>query len=182
FQARISPSLRSMDRHQRVIYVGSLSKTVSPGIRIGFMVAHRDIIREARIVRGTMFRHPPTLIQEVVALFIGLGYFDAHLRKLERRYKRRWQTMRDAISTHLGMLNRFDNRGGTSFWLTGPNGFDATHLRDCLRERGVLIDRGQTFYLDQTQKNGLRLGFAFVPVENLEGGVKIIAEEVRKLL
>ena len=73
-------------------------------------------------MRGTMFRHPPTLIQEVVALFIRLGYFDAHLRKLERRYKRRWQTMRDAISTHLGMLNRFDNRGGTSFWLTGTKG------------------------------------------------------------
>ena len=182
FQARSSPSLRSMDRNQRVIYIGSLSKTVSPGIRIGFIVAHRDIIREARVVRGTMFRHPPTLIQEVVALFIRLGYFDAHLRNLERRYKRRWQAMRDAISTHLDMLNRFDNKGGTSFWLTGPEGFDATLLRARLRERGVLIDRGQTFYLAQDRKNGLRLGFAFVPVERLDDGVKLIAEEVRKLI
>ena len=182
FQARSSPSLRSMDRNQRVIYIGSLSKTVSPGIRIGFMVAHRDIIREARIVRGTMFRHPPTLIQEVVALFIRLGYFDAHLRTLERRYKRRWQAMRDAISTHLTMLNQYDNKGGTSFWLTGPENFDATLLRTRLRERGVLIDRGQAYYLSQDKKNGLRLGFAFVPVSRLEAGVKIIAEEVRKLL
>ncbi|MGI9419703.1 MAG: PLP-dependent aminotransferase family protein [Geminicoccaceae bacterium] len=182
FQARMSPSLRSMDCCQRVIYIGSLSKTVSPGIRIGFMVAHPDIIREARIVRGTMFRHPPTLIQEVVALFIRLGYFDAHLRKLERRYKRRWQAMRDAISTHLGMLNQFDNKGGTSFWLTGPDDFDTTLLRERLRERGVLIDRGQAFYLDQDRKNGLRLGFAFVPLERLEDGIKLIADEVRKLL
>ena len=182
FQARISPSLRSMDRSQRVIYVGSLSKTVSPGIRIGFMVAHPDVISEARIVRGTMFCHPPTLIQEVVALFIRLGYFDAHLRRLERRYKRRWQAMRHAISTHLAMLDQADNEGGTSFWLTGPDGFDATLLRERLRDRGVLIDRGQTFYLDQAHKNGLRLGFAFVPVEKLESGVKLIAEEVRKLL
>ena len=182
FQARSSPSLRAMDRSQRVIYIGSLSKTVSPGIRIGFMVAHRDIIREARIVRGTMFRHPPTLIQEVVALFIRLGYFDAHLRTLERRYKRRWQAMRDAISTHLAMLNQYDNKGGTSFWLTGPEDFDATLLRTRLRERGVLIDRGQAYYLSQDKKNGLRLGFAFVPVDRLEAGVKIIAEEVRRLL
>lgn len=182
FQTRSSPPLRSMDRNQRVIYIGSLSKTVSPGLRIGFMVAHRDIIREARIVRGTMFRHPPTLIQEVVALFIRLGYFDAHLRNIERRYKRRWQTMRDAISTHLGMLNQYDNKGGTSFWLTGPDDFDATLLQARLRERGVLIDRGQTYYLAQDKKNGLRLGFAFVPVEKLEEGIKIIAEEVRKLI
>lgn len=182
FQARMSPPLRSMDHNQRVIYIGSLSKTVSPGIRIGFMVAHRDIIREARIVRGTMFRHPPTLIQEVVALFIRLGYFDSHLRKLERRYKRRWQAMRSAIATHLDMLDQYDNRGGTSFWLTGPDGFDATLLRTRLRERGVLIDRGQMFHLDQNRRNGLRLGFAFVPVERMDKGVKIIAEEVDKLL
>lgn len=182
FQARSSPSLRSMDHNQRVIYIGSFSKTLSPGIRIGFMVAHRDIIREARVVRGTMFRHPPSLIQEVVAMFIRLGYFDAHLRTLERRYKRRWQAMRQAISTHLGMLNQFDNKGGTSFWLTGPEGFDATLLRTRLRERGVLIDRGQAFYLDQGRKNGLRLGFAFVPVEKMEDGVQIIADEVKKLI
>ena len=182
FQARMSPPLRSLDQGQRVIYVGSLSKTVSPGLRIGFMVAHRDIIREARIVRGTMFRHPPTLIQEVVALFIRLGYFDAHLRKLERRYRRRWQAMRDAISTHLTALEQYDNRGGTSFWLTGPEAFDANLLRTRLRHRGVLIDRGQAFYLDQDKKNGLRLGFAFVPVEKLEDGIKLIADEVQQLL
>ena len=165
-----------------MIYIGSLSKTVSPGLRIGFMVAHRDIVREARIVRGTMFRHPPTLIQEVVALFIRLGYFDSHLRKLERRYKRRWQAMRDAISKHLTMLDQYDNKGGTSFWLTGPEHFDASLLRERLRGRGVLIDRGQAFYLAQDRKNGLRLGFAFVPVKKLEDGVKLIAEEVRKLI
>lgn len=90
--------------------------------------------------------------------------------------------MRRAISTHLGMLNQFDNRGGTSFWLTGPEGFDSTLLRTRLRDRGVLIDRGETFYLDRDQKNGLRLGFAFVPLEKLEDGIEIIADEVKKLL
>ena len=67
--AQSSPSIMSMDTTGRVIYVGSLSKTVSPGIRIGFIVAHRDIIREARVARGVMMRHPPTIIQEIVALF-----------------------------------------------------------------------------------------------------------------
>jgi len=182
FLARSSPPLRSLDRHQQVIYIGSFSKTISPGIRIGFMVAHRDIIHEARIVRGTMFRHPPTLIQEVVALFIRLGYFDAHLRNLERRYQRRWQTMRTAISRHLNMLAHFDNRGGTSFWLTGPEDFDTTVLRSRLKQRSVLIDSGQIFYLNQDHKNGLRLGFAYVPVEKLEDGIRLIAEEVKNLM
>ncbi|MEO9875665.1 MAG: PLP-dependent aminotransferase family protein [Anderseniella sp.] len=182
YLARSSPSLRAMDRHQRVIYVGSFSKTVSPGIRVGFIVAHRDIIREARIVRGTMFRHPPTLSQEMIAIFIRLGHYDAHLRNIERRYKKRWQAMLDAIATHLPMLENTRNMGGTSFWLTGPEHFDATLLRENLRARGVLIDKGQSFFLEADRKNCFRLGFAFVPVSKLEDGIKIIAEEVKKLL
>jgi len=182
YLARSSPSLRAMDRHQRVIYVGSFSKTVSPGIRVGFIVAHRDIIREARIVRGTMFRHPPNLLQEMIAIFIRLGHYDAHLGNIERRYKKRWQAMLDAIATHLPMLENTRNMGGTSFWLTGPDHFDATLLRERLRERGVLIDKGQSFFLEGDRKNCFRLGFAFVPILKLEGGIKIIAEEVKKLL
>ncbi len=182
FLGRATPTLRSMDRSGRVIYVGSFSKTISPGIRVGFIVAHRDIIRQARLVRGAMFRHAPTLAQEVVALFLRLGHFDAHLRNLERRYRRRWQTMRAAIDAHLGMLKRFENSGGTSFWLTGPEDFDSTRLRDRLRTRGVLIDSGQTFHLAQDRTNGLRLGFAFVPVERLEAGIQLIAQEVRKAI
>ena len=182
YLAKSSPSLRAMDEEQRVIYVGSFSKTVSPGIRVGFIVAHRDIIREARIVRGTMFRHPPNLLQEMIAIFIRLGYYDAHLRNIERRYKKRWQAMRDAIAAHLPMLEYTRNMGGTSFWLTGPEHLDGTLLRERLRERGVLIDKGQNFFLEGDRKNCFRLGFAFVPLSKLEEGIKIIAEEVKRLL
>ena len=176
-----SQSLRSQDKNDRVIYIGSLSKTVSPGIRLGFMVAHRDIIRQARIVRGVMMRHAPTIVQEVVALFFQLGYYDAHLRNIERRYKRRWHTMNDAITKHLGMLERTPTRGGTSFWLTGPEGFDASELGARLRGRGVLIDIGETYYLNKN-KRSFRLGFAFVPIDKLEEGIQMIAEEVQRLL
>jgi len=176
-----SRSLRSFDQNNRVIYVGSLSKTVSPGIRLGFMVAHRDIIERARTIRGVMMRHPPTIIQETVALFFRLGYYDAHLRNLQRRYKKRWQVMNHAISTHLSMLEQTQNKGGTSFWLRGPEGFNARDLADRLRDKGVLIDIGETFYLSHDTRS-FRLGFAFVTMQKLEEGIIIIAEEVKQLL
>ena len=182
YVAKSSPSLRSMDKTGRVIYVGSLSKTVSPGIRVGFIVAHRDIIREARIARGVMMRHPPTIVQEIVALFFQLGYYDAHLRNIERRYKKRWHAMDSALTKHLGMLERTQSEGGTSFWLTGPDGFKASELKSRLRSKGVLVDRGQDYYLIQNDDRSFRLGFAYVPVSKLEDGVKIIAQEVRNLL
>ncbi len=171
-------SLRSQDHNERVIYIGSLSKTVSPGIRLGFMVAHRDIIKQARIVRGVMMRHPPTIVQEVVALFFKLGYYDSHIRNIERRYKKRWHSMNDSIAKHLGMLHRTNSRGGTSFWLTGPPGFDATELSIRLRAKGVLIDVGEMYSLNGDNRS-FRLGFAFVPLKKLDEGIRLIAEEVK---
>ena len=177
-----SPSMMSMDTTGRVIYVGSLSKTVSPGIRLGFIVEHRDIIREARIVRGVMMRHTPTIVQEIVALFFQLGHYDSHLRNIERRYQKRWHEMDAALGKHLAMLQRTKSRGGTSFWLKGPKGFDASDLAVRLRSKGVLIDPGQDYYLNYNEKRDFRLGFASVPVSKLEDGVKIIAEEVCSML
>ncbi|MCY4286750.1 MAG: PLP-dependent aminotransferase family protein [Thiotrichales bacterium] len=179
---RPSPSLRSLDANGRIVYVGSLSKTISPGIRLGFIVAHRNIIREARMIRGVMLRHPPTIVQETAARFIRLGYYDAHLRHVERRYRKRWHTMRDAIRRHLSMLDMTDTVGGSCFWLTGPAGFDATELAARLTSEGVLVDKGQTFYLNNENRRSFRVGFAYVPVGKLEEGVRIIAREVRKLL
>lgn len=182
YVAKSSASLRSMDRTGRVIYVGSLSKTVSPGIRLGFVVAHKDIIREARIARGVMMRHPPTIVQEIVALFFQLGHYDSHLANIERRYKKRWHTMYTALTSHLGMLRHTASEGGTSFWMTGPDGFDASELAIRLRGRGVLIDRGRDYYLNYDDNRSFRLGFAYVPVSKLEAGVQIVAEEVERLL
>ena len=182
YVAKASPSLYSMDRTRRVMYVGSLSKTVSPGIRLGFIVAHADIIREARVARGVMMRHPPTIVQEIVALFFQLGHYDAHLRNIERRFNKRWHAMNDALTKHLGMLQVSQSNGGTSFWLTGPDGFDATALAAKLKKRGVLVDRGQDYFLNDNDSRSFRLGFAYVPVSKLEAGVKVIAEEVNALL
>lgn len=182
YVAKASPSLYSMDRTRRVMYVGSLSKTVSPGIRLGFIVAHADIIRQARVARGVMMRHPPTIVQEIVALFFQLGHYDAHLRNIERRFNRRWHAMNDALTKHLDMLQVSQSNGGTSFWLTGPDGFDATALAAKLKERGVLVDRGQDYFLNDNDSRSFRLGFAYVPVSKLEAGVKVIAEEVNALL
>jgi GntR family transcriptional regulator/MocR family aminotransferase len=75
--------------------------------------------------------------------------------------------MNNAIEKHLGMLDRTNSIGGTSFWLTGPKGFDASKLAVRLREKGVLVDRGQDYYLNLNNSRSFRLGFAYDPLENL---------------
>ena len=175
------PTLRSLSQ-DRVVYLGSFSKAISPGLRVGFMVAHPEIIRAARQARAAMYRHAPLFLQEVIALFIRKGYFEAHLRNLENSYHTRWTRTHDSIQRHLDFLNISSTQGGTSFWLEGPANFDSVKLKDNLKSRSVLIDSGNNYYLKRNNKRGFRLGFAFVQVEKIDDGIRIISEEVRKIM
>jgi GntR family transcriptional regulator/MocR family aminotransferase len=95
------PALKSLDEEGRVIYVGSLSKTLFPGLRLGFMVGPRALIEEARALRRLMIRHTPNNNQRTAALFLSLGHHDSLIRRLHRTYGARWATMGEALHRHL---------------------------------------------------------------------------------
>jgi GntR family transcriptional regulator/MocR family aminotransferase len=173
--------IRSLDTSGRTIYVGSLSKSVAPGLRIGYMVAHPDVVREAKAIRRSNMRHPPILLQDAMAHFIASGALDAHLRRMERRYKTRWEIMQDALKTHLPDFDMQISQGGTCVWLTSPEGIDTTDLSHRLKSRGVLLDEGSVFYGNpQEGRCKLRIGFAAIPKAAIFEGIKIVAEEVEK--
>ena len=173
------PPIRALDNTGSVIYVGSLSKTVSPGLRLGFMVAHPDIIREARALRRAMLRHPPAILQDAMAHFIWLGHYDTNLRRLHRRYQSRWQAMQDAISQYMPSVQLTPANGGTCFWIETRPGVDTGELEAKLKTKGVLYDNGPVFYMEPSMGNGkLRLGFASMPLKSIEQGIRIIGEEL----
>ena len=115
-----TPALKSLDSGSKVIYVGSLSKTLSPGLRVGYMVAPSELIHEARALRRLMIRHPPTKNQRAVALFLSLGYHDALVRRLSHAYRARWLAMGEALERHLPHASETPAFGGTSYWVRGP--------------------------------------------------------------
>ena len=100
FVSAPSPALKSLDRDGRVIYVGSLSKTLFPGLRLGFLVGAPELIAEARALRRLMVRHPPNNSQRTAALFLQLGHHDALMMRLRRAYAQRWQAIGEAIDRH----------------------------------------------------------------------------------
>lgn len=179
---KLRPALKSHDKTGRVIYVGSLSKTLSPSIRIGYMVAHRDIIKTAKIIRSLTVRHPPSIVQETTAMFLAHGYHDAHLKNLRQIYSQRWHLMNEGIKRLLPMFVKGDATGGTSFWLTGPMHFDAEVFATRLQKRGVLIEPGHIFFDKGKPKNAFRIGFPSVPINRIDAGLRQISQEAKVML
>ena len=93
FLKPVSPALKSLDSEGRVIYAGSFSKSVFPGMRLGYLVGPASFIREARALRLMMLRHPPGHIQRTVAYFLSLGHYDALINRMRNAYRRRRQVM-----------------------------------------------------------------------------------------
>ena len=92
------PALKSLDEDGRVIYVGSLSKSLMPGLRLGFLVADARLVAELRALRRLMLRHPPGNNQRAAALFLANGHFDVLVRRIHRVYRDRWQVMAEALA------------------------------------------------------------------------------------
>ena len=174
------PSLKSMDTADRVIYIGSLSKSLFPGLRLGFMVGPAELIAEARALRRLMVRHAPNNNQRTAALFLALGHHDALINRLHRIYRERWQIMGRALQTHMPDSSRIPSFGGTAYWVWGPPDLDSDELALAAAERGILIEPGRIhFAAHDAPRNFFRLGFSSIPEERIEPGIELLAEVVR---
>ncbi|MEQ8228345.1 MAG: PLP-dependent aminotransferase family protein [Rhodospirillales bacterium] len=176
-----TPALKSMDTSGRVIYVGSLSKTLFPGLRLGYLVGPAPLIREARALRRLMLRHAPNNNQRTAALFLALGHHDSLVHKLQKSYRERWRIMGQALADHLPGWSKAPTFGGTSYWVSGPDGFDAARLADRALDDGVIIEPGGVnFALKEAPRNNFRLGFSSIAAERIEPGIRLLADIVKR--
>lgn len=169
-------ALRSMDRSGRVVYVGSLSKTLAPGLRLGFIVASAGLIAELRALRRFMLRHPPANNQRAVALFLSLGHHEALVRRLSSAFSDRRRRLSQAVDAFLPEWRAPNAPSGTSVWLEGPNGADTRALAQVAASRGVLIEPGARFF-DRPERNErfLRLGISSIALQHIEPGIRELA-------
>jgi GntR family transcriptional regulator/MocR family aminotransferase len=176
YQGKPVPALKSLDRDGRVIYVGSFSKTLFPGLRLGFMVAPKEFIKEARALRRLMARHPPSNNQRITSFFLSLGYYDVHLRRLHRVYRQRWQAMEEALSMQDAIISHAPGYGGTSFWVKGPRGLNAEALAEMAQNEGIIIEPGSVYFAQgHRPDNHFRLGFSSIPSERIGEGIEKLA-------
>ena len=177
------PALKSLDGWGNVIYTGSLSKSLLPGLRIGYMVAHPEFIGEARALRHHFLRHPAVNNQKSVALFMQRGYFDRFVAKITAVYKERCAAMHRALERHFPGASTPPEYGGGSIWLRLPEDADAGVLAERVREKGVYFETGGfTFADERNNRNHIRLGYSAIDRTLIAEGIARIATELHGLV
>lgn len=181
-EGRALPALKSLDRGGRVVYVGSLSKTLAPGIRVGYIVAHRDLVREARALRRLMLRHPAANNERSAGLFLAMGYHDAHLRRLRQACAERGAAIGAALARHLPDVAVSTASGASSCWLRFPDDVDTRALAIAAERVGVLIEPGDVFFAgDRPPHQYARLGFASIATDRIAPGIASLAGVLAEL-
>ena len=172
------PALKSLDSDGRVIYLGSLSKTLAHGLRIGYIVAPAELIRELRALRRLIIRHTPANNAHTASLFIAQGHHDAFIRKLNITYRARRELLTSAFSKYLPQFHIMPSQGGSGAWIKGPNGLNTQTLAEHCAVRGVLIEPGDIFFKKSStvSQSHLRLGYAAIQNHLIDAGVQELAK------
>lgn len=182
FLAPPSPALKAFDRTGRVLYVGSFSKSLFPGLRLGYLVAPPQVIREARALRALMLRHPAGHLQRTVSYFLGLGHYDALIHRMRTEYQGRHKVMAQALEVHELTVAGSAAFGGSSFWIKGPAGLDADALMLNLRQNGVLIESGSPFFPTSGEPcRYFRMGYSSIPSERIPEGIARVRSQIDQL-
>jgi 2-aminoadipate transaminase len=179
FSGQKLPTMLSMDP-ERVVYASSFSKTVCPGIRVGYLVGPPDLIGAvAKLATGT-YISPSMVSQSIVYEFCASGAIDHSIEVVKAALAERAQTLQEALQSDLPDAQFVAPQGGYFLWVTLPEGTSVNQLFDAAAERGVSFVKGSDFLLEGGE-NTLRLAYSGVTPEQIRTGVARLADAYRSL-
>lgn len=193
FRGVSPPPLAALDREARgaavdgeeglVIHLGTFSKTLTPGLRLGWLVGPRELVRAATIVKQASDLHTASLAQRAVVALLQRFDYDAHLLELRAAYGARCLTMLDALARHMPAGARWTRpEGGLFIWAELPGGVSADELfHDALREKVAFVP-GSAFYAAAPQHQMLRLNYSNRPPELIEEGITRLGRALQRRL
>ena len=166
--------LGSLAAKANVVSIGSFSKTFLPGLRVGWAIAERDVIRRMAAAKQTMDSSTGTLAQRIVMEFHRRGGANAHLSKLRALYAEKQAWARAALAREFaGTGVRWnDPEGGFYFWVTLPQGVDARALLDVALEEGVAFVPGEAFSVAGDHRSALRFSISGPSPDRIDEGVR----------
>ena len=176
------PTMYSLS-HDRVIHLGSFSKIFAPGFRLGWAIAHPDLLDKIYVCKQSLDLCPPIFDQYVAAEFLESGRLDANLTRSIELYKGKRDLLFRLLEEHMPEgVSWTHPEGGLFLFLTMPEGFDAVKFYDTALDAGVAYVAGEFFHPDGSGKNTMRMNFSFMTPERIAEGVKLLASLLRETL
>ena len=179
FSGEPLPTMLSMDPEQ-VVYASSFSKTVCPGIRVGYLVGPPDEIGAIARLATNTYISPNMVAQSIVYEFCASGAIERSIETVKAALAERVDTLADALRRELPEAEFVPPQGGYFMWVTLPPGTDVAALHHAAAERGVSFVKGTDFMLEGGE-NTLRLAFSGVTPAQIETGVTRLAEAFHSL-
>jgi GntR family transcriptional regulator/MocR family aminotransferase len=181
YEGRPVPPLAAADDGGHVIYLGTLSKILAPGLRLGFLIAPPPVIARLGALRAAMDRQGDRPMEAAVAELIDDGELERHVRRMRTAYLAR----RDALVEHLrarlaGALTFEPPRGGISLWATVAPDIDIPRWVDACAARGIRISPGSRYTFDSSEPGAFRLVFSALTPAELDRATRVMAEELRR--
>jgi GntR family transcriptional regulator / MocR family aminotransferase len=176
YTGRPMPALQGLDRHGVVLFSGSFSKVLFPGLRLGYLVVPPDLVDRVAAVQSIRMRHAPVISQAVLADFIAEGHFARHVRRMREVYAERLGVLLDASRAELaGALQITGVEAGlqTAAWLAGD--VNADRVATLAAKRDVDIAPLSRYTRGPVARPGLQLGFAAVDPTEIRRGVRVLA-------
>ena len=164
-----------------VIHLGSFSKIFAPGFRLGWALAHPEILDKIYVCKQSLDLCPPIFDQYVAAEFLKSGRLDANLKKSIALYKGKRDLLLSLLQEYMpeGVKWTYPE-GGLFLFLTMPEGFDAVKFYDVALDAGVAYVAGEFFHPDRSGRNTMRMNFSFMSPDRITEGVKLLAELLRR--
>ncbi|MCR5710512.1 MAG: PLP-dependent aminotransferase family protein [Bacteroidales bacterium] len=181
FSGKSLPSMYSM-APERVIMLGTFSKTFVPGFRLGWIVAQPNIIDRIIVAKQSADLCTPAFSQLVAARYLASGAYDENLKKTCAMYKRKKDLMVKSFEEFMPEGVTWTNpEGGLFLFLKIPKQYDTRELFDIAIKQNVAFVIGEAFHSDGSGKNTMRLNFSFASDEKIVEGVKRLANSIREL-
>jgi len=175
------PTLFSLDGGEYVIYLGTFSKILSPGLRLGWTAAPHPVLEKLNLGKQAADLCSPPLSQYFVVAYFANRDWRAYLRGLVELYRRRRDTMLDALAEHFPREASWTRpQGGLFIWATLPDYIDTTDLLARALSHNVAFVPGRAAYLDGRGANSMRLNFSGVSDDDIRDGIRRIGEVVRE--
>ena len=166
-----------------VIYMGSFSKVLTPGIRLGYVCAPLPLVRRLELAKQAADLHTAQLTQMVVHEVVKDGFLDQHIPTIRKLYGDQCQVMLDAMAEHFPASVTWTRpEGGMFIWVTLPQSIDAMKLLDQSLAARVAFVPGAPFYANEPATNTLRLSFVTVPPERIREGIAILGKLIKDML